>query len=104
VKYTPEGGRIDLRLTETESAVIVEIADNGPGIPPALRAEVFRRFFRADDSRSTPGSGLGLSLVQAVIQIHNATIELQDNAPGLRVRVQLERIAPPHAEPEPAPT
>lgn len=104
VKYTPEGGRIDLRLTEGEDTVIVEIADNGPGIPPALRTEVFRRFFRADDSRSTPGSGLGLSLVQAVIQIHGATIELQDNAPGLRVRVRLERIDPPTAEPGPTTT
>ena len=102
VKYTPEGGRIDLRLAETNGSVIIEIADNGPGIPPALREEVFRRFFRADDSRSTPGSGLGLSLVQAVIQIHGATIELQDNAPGLRVRVQFERTTPPAAGPDPS--
>jgi signal transduction histidine kinase len=55
---------------------------------------VFRRFFRADHSRSTPGSGLGLSLVQAVIQLHGASIELGDNGPGLRVTVRLPRPRP----------
>ncbi|WP_295449475.1 HAMP domain-containing sensor histidine kinase [uncultured Thiodictyon sp.] len=99
VKYTPEGGRIDLRLAGIEQAILIEIADNGPGIPEQLRAEVFRRFFRADHSRSTPGSGLGLSLVQAVIQLHGAAIELLDNAPGLRVRVRLERGAAPETDP-----
>ncbi|WP_295384918.1 HAMP domain-containing sensor histidine kinase [uncultured Thiodictyon sp.] len=93
VKYTPEGGLVDLRLTGTEQDILMEVADSGPGIPAGLRAEVFRRFFRADHSRSTPGSGLGLSLVQAVIQLHGATIELLDNAPGLRVRIRLERGA-----------
>ena len=99
VKYTPAGGRVDLTLGGTETTVTIEVADNGPGIPAPLHAEVFRRFFRADHSRSTPGSGLGLSLVQAVIQLHGATIELQDNEPGLRVRVSLERAASPDGEP-----
>ncbi len=95
VKYTPPGGRVELALRDTEHAVIIEVADNGPGIPESLHAEVFHRFFRADHSRSTLGSGLGLSLVQAVVQLHGATIELRNNAPGLRVRMSLERAAAP---------
>jgi signal transduction histidine kinase len=75
--------------------VVAEVADNGPGIPPALHGEVFRRFFRADQSRSTPGSGLGLSLVQAVVQLHGADIELLDNRPGLRARIRLDSAAEP---------
>lgn len=96
VKYTPKGGQVDLSLRVTDKAVTIEVADNGPGISPELHGEVFRRFFRADSSRSTPGSGLGLSLVQAVIQLHGATIELLDNCPGVRVLVRLESAIVPH--------
>ncbi|HYN78247.1 MAG TPA: HAMP domain-containing sensor histidine kinase, partial [Lamprocystis sp. (in: g-proteobacteria)] len=88
VKYGPVGGQVDLSLRPEAGAVIIEVADNGPGIPAQLHGEVFRRFFRADSSRSTPGSGLGLSLVQAVMQLHGATIELLDNRPGLRVHMR----------------
>ena len=91
VKYTPEGGDVLLRIRPLRETIAVEVADSGPGIPAELREEVFRRFFRADHSRSTPGSGLGLSLVQAVIQLHGATIDLADNGPGLRVTVRLPR-------------
>jgi signal transduction histidine kinase len=91
VKYTPEGGQVSLRVRPQRATIAVEVADSGPGIPPELREEVFRRFFRADHSRSTPGSGLGLSLVQAVIQLHGANVELGDNDPGLRVTVRLPR-------------
>lgn len=93
VKYTPDGGRVTLSVRTDRDAVVADVADNGPGIPPALHAEVFRRFFRADHSRTAPGSGLGLSLVQAVVQLHGASVELLDNAPGLRVRLRLERLA-----------
>lgn len=91
VKYTPAGGQVTLRVEPSRGAVEVQVADSGPGIPPPLREAVFRRFFRADHSRSTPGSGLGLSLVQAVIQLHGASITLGDNGPGLRVTVRLPR-------------
>lgn len=95
VKYTPEGGQVTLTVERTPGFVVAEVADTGPGIPPALHGEVFRRFFRADHSRSTPGSGLGLSLVQAVLQLHGAHIELLDSHPGLRVRVRLESAVEP---------
>lgn len=90
IKYTPAGGEIHVSVdTDPAGPVRVVVADNGPGIPSELHGQVFRRFFRVDDSRSTPGSGLGLSLVQAVVQLHRATIELSDNAPGLRVTLLL---------------
>ncbi len=95
VKYTPEGGRVTLAIARVPGSVVAEVADNGPGIPADLHGEVFRRFYRADHSRTTPGSGLGLSLVQAVVQLHGAAIELLDNRPGLRVRVRLNGTPAP---------
>lgn len=99
VKYTPDGGQVALRIRPLAEMVAVEVVDSGPGVPAELRKEVFRRFFRADHSRSTPGSGLGLSLVQAVVQLHGGSIELGDEAPGLRVMVHLPRPKPPAQSP-----
>jgi signal transduction histidine kinase len=61
------------------------VADSGPGIPAELRGKVLQRFYRVDASRSEPGHGLGLSLVQAVSQLHDADLRLEDAGPGLRV-------------------
>ncbi len=94
VKYTPEGGQVSLSVFHRGGSVDVDVTDNGPGVPAELREEVFRRFFRADYSRSTPGSGLGLSLVQAVMQLHGGQIELADNQPGLKVLIRLPAQAP----------
>jgi signal transduction histidine kinase len=85
VKYTPPGGRIALSSECDGQVARVAVSDAGPGIPVELHERVFERFFRRDTSRSTPGSGLGLSLVQAVAQLHGARIEMTDNAPGLRI-------------------
>jgi signal transduction histidine kinase len=64
------------------------VADNGPGIPAALRQKVLQRFYRMEASRTTPGSGLGLSLVDAVASVHGAAFKLEDNAPGLRCLIR----------------
>ena len=85
MKFTPEGGHIDMKTHFEKQKAIIEIADSGPGIPEDKREEVFERFIRLDSARSTPGNGLGLSLVKAVVERHNGTIELKDNSPGLRV-------------------
>ena len=61
--------------------------DTGPGIPEDERENVFRRLYRLERARSTPGSGLGLSLVAAIADLHGASIELEDNKPGLRISV-----------------
>ena len=85
IKYTPIGGRITLWLTHAKDNATLKVADSGPGIPPHAYQDVLQRFYRLESSRNTPGSGLGLSLVAAVAKIHNATIELEDNNPGLAV-------------------
>ena len=93
IKYTPIGGHIVLGLKRTGEAVELSVVDTGPGIPFDQRERVFDRFHRLESSRSTPGSGLGLSLVRAVARLHGATIRLTDNAPGLRVALALPRRA-----------
>lgn len=85
IKYTPEGGKIELKLDEGEREVYLTVADSGEGIPEEERDKVFERFYRVAKSRSTPGNGLGLSLVLAVMEVHYAQIKLSDNNPGLRV-------------------
>jgi signal transduction histidine kinase len=87
IKCAPEGGRIEVALSPAPEGPMLAVADNGPGIPPEFRDKVLERFFRLDASRSTPGSGLGLSLVAAVARLHDARLDLADNRPGLRVTI-----------------
>lgn len=68
------------------------VADRGPGIPEAEREAVLRRLYRLDRSRSTPGNGLGLALVDAIVRLHDGRIELADNAPGLWVLIRLPEV------------
>jgi signal transduction histidine kinase len=84
----------------------VVLEDNGSGIPAHLREKVLQRFVRLENSRTTPGSGLGLSLASAVIKLHEATMTLSDSAPGLRVTVILPelRAREPQCAPGPDPT
>ncbi len=94
VKYTPFNGRIEIRLGREEGLPCVVIADSGPGIAEAQREKVFRRFFRLEQSRALPGNGLGLSLVAAVARLHQITLDLEDNRPGLRVKVSFPKAGP----------
>jgi len=79
IKYTPKGGRIHLELRKTKNGrVEVSVTDNGPGIPPRDRNRVKERFVRLDKSRTLPGSGLGLALVDAVADLHRAEFVMSD--------------------------
>jgi signal transduction histidine kinase len=89
VKYTQTGGRVEVSLRQERESVIITIADNGPGIPAQFLEKAKERFFRVDESRNTPGSGLGLSLVNAVAGLHHGTLTLEDNKPGLRATLTL---------------
>jgi signal transduction histidine kinase len=86
LRHTPPGSRIDIAVVCLPSGrAELSIADDGPGIPADLRDKVFQRFYRLEQSRHTPGNGLGLSLVAATAQLHRVTITLSDNRPGLKV-------------------
>ena len=86
IKYASSESHVILD-TGPEPKPFVEIRDQGPGIPETEHERVFQRFHRLDQSRSTPGNGLGLSLVRALTNVHSATISLSDNRPELAVRV-----------------
>ena len=91
-KYGASGGLVSLELKPAANGagVIASIADRGPGIPEADRGRVLERFVRLDDSRSSPGNGLGLSLVAAIARLHHAVLSLEDNKPGLKVTLQFK--------------
>ena len=92
IKYTPGGGHISLILKKENQYAQLEVCDDGPGIPSEHKSHVLERFVRLDQTRSTPGNGLGLSLVNAVMALHSATLVLSDNHPGLKVICQIPRI------------
>lgn len=88
IRHCPSGTDIGLRLCTSPGGYRVEVTDTGPGIPPSERENVFRRLYRLERARSTDGSGLGLSLVAAIVDLHGAKITLADSTPGLRVEVR----------------
>jgi signal transduction histidine kinase len=88
IKHTPPGASLQVNLKKTNKGLVAEIADDGDGIPEKERHRVFERFYRLERSRTTPGNGLGLALVAAIADLHGAFITLEDNRPGLRVRLR----------------
>ncbi|WP_395337435.1 ATP-binding protein [Novosphingobium sp. BL-8H] len=91
--HTPPGTALTMAVARSADAIVGEVADGGPGIPEDERQKVLVRFYRLDASRSTPGSGLGLSLVHAIATLHGADLTLADNDPGLRVRIRFPDAA-----------
>lgn len=87
VRHTPRGTEIRVTLERTETGVVLAVEDSGPGVAPADRERVLRRFARLEKSRSTPGHGLGLSLVAAIARAHYAALSLEDAHPGLVAKV-----------------
>ncbi len=89
--HTPSGTQIKLSCSPVGQGTKLVVADNGPGIPVEERERVFRRLYRMDKSRTTPGSGLGLSMVKAIAELHGAAVMLGDASPGLAVSVEFLR-------------
>jgi signal transduction histidine kinase len=93
VKFTPEGGRVELTLLRKGDEAIVRVCDTGPGIPAAERDLVTRRFYRSDKSRRDPGLGLGLSLVNAIVKLHGFHLRVS-SGPGCMAEIAASMRAP----------
>lgn len=91
IKYTPPQGYIKVDLSLHNEQPWMTFTDSGPGIPEQERDKVLRRFYRLEQSRGTPGNGLGLSLVAAVAKLHEMKLRMENNAPGLRVVLEFTR-------------
>ncbi len=89
IKFTQTQGTISINLEENKNVQKIVIEDNGPGIPKDSINKVFDRFFRDQTQQHIEGSGLGLSLVNAVLHLHKASIRLEENSPGLKVIIEL---------------
>jgi signal transduction histidine kinase len=89
LKYIPAGGHIDIRAEREGQTVWLVVADNGPGIAQDDRVAALKPFVRLPQAQSKDGSGLGLSLVAAIARLHHSQLLLEDNQPGLRVRLGL---------------
>jgi two-component system, OmpR family, sensor kinase len=96
-RHTPAGARIDLRLRRDGESAVVEVADDGPGVPAQLRDQIFDRFVRGEgpaDTAVAAGSGLGLAIVRAVAASHGGTVEVEESESGgalFRIRLPLAR-------------
>ena len=88
IKFTPPGGRVEIRITEETGKLSLIVSDTGSGIQPQDQDKIFKRFYRGDGSRSTPGSGLGLSLVRAIVIACNGTISVE-STPGAGTTFQV---------------
>ena len=85
IKYVPAGGGVDLQVAAKDSRITLSVSDNGPGIPQLAHGAMLLPFRRLERDQGAPGSGLGLSLVAAVVRLHHGQLELQSTEPGLRV-------------------
>jgi len=92
VKFTPEGGRVELALLHQEGETAIRVSDTGPGISEAEREAVTQRFYRSDKSRNTKGLGLGLNMVAAIIELHSFRLRISAG-PGCTAE-----IACPHVD------
>lgn len=90
IRHTPKGSRIEMTLARTAAGLIGSVSDDGPGVPADEHERIFRRFYRLERSRTTPGSGLGLALVAAVADLHHIVLSAGDNAPGLKIVMQFD--------------
>ncbi len=96
IKYTPENGRIQVRIGRNAGMCVIEIEDNGPGIPDSEKQKIFDRFYRLDDSRArdTGGTGLGLAIAKEAVMLHKGSIEVLDAPEGgsiFRIKLPFER-------------
>ena len=90
IKFTPAGGHVAVRLERAEGCAVLRVTDNGAGLQPEEHVRVFERFYRAEATRALPGSGLGLSLVAAILRLHGGEVRIADTAPGTSFALHLK--------------
>jgi signal transduction histidine kinase len=88
IKFSPHGGTVRVRVGSDPERPQLIVEDNGPGIPPQERTAVLQRFYRVERNRPIPGSGLGLSVVAAIVRLHDFDLVLEDAAPGVRAIIE----------------
>jgi signal transduction histidine kinase len=88
IKFTPRNGQVEVRLREGTSGPSIRVKDTGPGIPASDFTKVLRRFYRADRSRHTPGTGLGLSLVASIVRLHGFSLVLEESKEGCCIGIE----------------
>lgn len=101
IRHTPRGTHITVLLVSEHDGIVGTVTDDGPGVPADERERLFQRFYRLERSRSTPGNGLGLSLVKAVADLHDIALDVRDAGPGLRIVMRFgvgaeNQSEPPH--------
>jgi signal transduction histidine kinase len=92
IKFVAEGGHVAVAVAASAHGPIIEVRDDGPGIAPDERRAVLRRFHRSADAADIPGTGLGLSVVAAIVHLHGFGLEFDDAEPGLVVRIRCEEV------------
>ncbi len=102
IKFTGRGSTVQVRVGKDPARPQLIVQDDGPGIPSSERGAVLQRFYRAEGSRMIPGSGLGLSVVAAIVRLHDFELVLEDGAPGLRVIIEGQPVERPVPESRPA--
>ena len=93
--HTPSGTRVSIEVRREAGEVSVIVSDDGPGVPVADRERITRRFYQVDPSRSSGGSGLGLSIASAIVTLHGARLTIDDAAPGLRITAIFQEVVRP---------
>jgi heavy metal sensor kinase len=99
IKYTPEGGRISIRVAQSGAGATIDVIDTGPGIPSELQRRIFDRFYRVEESRSREkgGTGLGLSIAKSAVEANGGHLTLEPATAGSMFRITLPHTAPGHA-------
>ncbi len=92
IKFTPKNGIIEAKMWQSKNDFALSISDNGPGIALDSTKKVFARFYRDQEQQHHEGVGLGLSLVKAVLKLHNCKINLENNQPGLKITIFFKKL------------
>jgi heavy metal sensor kinase len=95
IKFSPAGGHVRIRISETPSSAIFDVIDSGPGVPADARAHIFDRFYRVDEGDGVRGAGLGLSIAKGAVEANGGRLTLEQSGPaGSSFRITMPRVAP----------